>query len=86
MARVSACPHPGLAHWGLKVYLWVSGQPLWMAGFSCSLYWKMGGGGTPVGQLLAYTTSWWHLDGMTMVQSLGVTVRARDRKTALYPS
>lgn len=43
-------------------------------------------GGAPVGQLLAYTTSWWHLDGMTMVQSLGVTVRARDRKTVAFVS
>lgn len=43
-------------------------------------------GGAPVGQLLAYTTSWWHLDGMTMVQSLGVTVRARDRKTVDFVS
>lgn len=44
-------------------------------------------GGAPVAQLLAYTASWWYLDGMTVVQSPGVTVRARDRKTeALYPS
>lgn len=44
-------------------------------------------GGAPMAQLLAYTASWWYLDGMAVVQSPGVTVRARDRKTeALCPS